>query len=496
MERRQFLKLAAGAAGSAALPDTAAAQGALTKINNVVVLMLENRSFDSMLGRLYPKSASFEGLSGTESNLDQAGNRIPVQNRPGTGSAALSIPSPDPGELWTDMNQQIFGKAGVPPPGAVPDMGGFARNYQAQKEQPPYDPSQVMNYFTPDQVPVISKLATEFAVCDHWFAPAPCQTWPNRFFAHTATANGYQNNMPLHVPYTMPTIFERLQKVDSSSGWHVYFHDIPQSLTLANLWYHPTRFRLFNEFLADAKRGSLPKYSFIEPRYFTDIELPNDQHPPHAVTPGEQLMADVYNALRASPTWTSTLFVITYDEHGGCFDHVHPPAAAPPSTSPTEPFNFDRYGVRVPTVVISPFVKKGTILRSQTSTPYDHTSIISSLRKRWSLGDALTGRDAVSPDLDAALSLSEPTNLGPERAEALPYNQSPGLLAGARAAPLNDLQKSLLDLSANLPPSAREVTPHLSVLRAAPPIADTANRTNAEAVNAIKRRLDAFLGSA
>ena len=112
--------------------------------------------------------------------------------------------------------------------------------------------------------------------------------------------------------------------------------------------------------------------------------------------------------------------------------------------------------MRVPTVVISPFVKKGTILRSQTSTPYDHTSIISSLRKRWSLGDALTGRDAVSPDLDAALSLSEPTNLGPERVEALPYNQSPGLLAGARAAPLNDLQKRLLDLSANLPPSALE----------------------------------------
>ena len=187
-----------------------------------------------------------------------------------------------------------------------------------------------MHYFTPDQVPVISQLARAFGVSDRWHASAPCQTWPNRFFVHTGPANGYVNNSPTHFPYQMKTVFNRL--AEAGQNWRVYFHDIPQSATLALLWDRAlTHFRHFEtDFAQDAAAGSLPAYSFIEPRYFTDTllnKMPNDEHPPHNVAYGEALIAAVYNAVRGGPRWKQTLLVITYDEHGGCFDHVVPPPA-------------------------------------------------------------------------------------------------------------------------------------------------------------------------
>ncbi|KAJ8133696.1 hypothetical protein OY671_013090, partial [Metschnikowia pulcherrima] len=129
-----------------------------------------------------------------------------------------------------------------------------------------------------------------------------------------------------------PSSFRRMQ--DRGKSWRVYFHDMPQSISLRDVWsYTLSHYRLFSQFLADAHAGVLPQYSFIEPRYFTDLALntnPNDQHPPHNVSYGEQLIAQVYNASRSSPCWSRTLFIITYDEHGGCYDHVAPPAAVEP----------------------------------------------------------------------------------------------------------------------------------------------------------------------
>lgn len=372
---------------------------ALNQIQHIVVLMLENRSFDSMLGKLYPKSPGFDGLSGSEANRDAAGVAYAVHNKAGSSDATMSIPTPDPGESWTDINMQLFGTS-EPQSGAKPDMSGFVKNYEAQATHSPgaYDPGSVMHYFTPEQVPVISKLARQFAVCDRWFASAPCQTWPNRFFVHTATANGYENNSPVHFPYRMPTIYNRIDDAQLPGGWKIYFHDVPQSITLEKLSLSLSRFRLFDEFLTDAKTGDLPAYSFIEPRYFADVSLPNDQHPPHVATLGEQLIADVYNAVRSGPAWTRTLLVITYDEHGGCYDHVPPPPAQPPEPKrPEAEFDFSRYGVRVPAVIVSPFVRQGTVLRPHNETPFDHTSIIATLRKRFpTLGPPLTERDAVA----------------------------------------------------------------------------------------------------
>jgi phospholipase C len=425
----------------------------LNQIEHIVVLMLENRSFDCLLGKLYPPSPQFDGLTGAEFNLDAAGTKIPVWNQPGTDPVSMVIPDPDPGELWVDINTQLFG-TDPPPPGQIPTMEGFVRNYMTQTGSPAasYVAKNIMHYFQPDQVPVISTLARQFAVCDRWFASAPCQTWPNRFFAHTATANGYQNNDPTHFPYTMTTIYNRLEQ--ASIDWKIYFHDIAQSQALSQLWLLADHFHFYQQFRSDAQAGSLPAYCFIEPRYFADWTMPNDQHPPHNVTMGEQLIADVYNSLRAGPQWPKTLLIITYDEHGGCYDHVPPPGAVPPGPQASQPFNFDRYGVRVPAVLISPYISQGTVLRPPGAVPFDHTSIISTLRRRFPLGPALTARDAAAPDVSSALTLPAPTNLGPAKVDALPYAASPIVVAQAQASPLNGMQKGLVKLAANLPTNA------------------------------------------
>lgn len=149
----------------------------LAGIGHIVVLMLENRSFDSMLGALYPKSDTFDGLEGTETNPDANGVPVQVWSNVGTDEATMRIPNPDPGELWTDINTQLFGAPNVADPAPVPTMDGFVKNYLAQRDGP--IGRNIMHYFTPKQVPVISALAKQFAVCDRWFASAPCQTWPN-----------------------------------------------------------------------------------------------------------------------------------------------------------------------------------------------------------------------------------------------------------------------------------------------------------------------------
>jgi phospholipase C len=424
--------------------------GALDNIDHFVVLMLENRSFDSMLGALYPNSATFDGLTGNEANPNPNGAPIQVWNAPGTDEATMRIPDPDPGELWTDINTQLFGAPDVAVPTPVPSMDGFVKNYLAQNNGPVG--KNIMHYFTPRQVPVLSTLAKNFAVCDRWFASAPCQTWPNRWFVHCATAAGYENNDPIHLP-DIETIYNRFEQAEMHD-WKIYFHDLAQAHTLLNLLLLSDHFHFYRQFQADCQSGALPSYSFIEPQYYSDLAHPeNDQHPPSVVTLGEQLIADVYNCIRSSKLWSKTLLIITYDEHGGCFDHVPPPAAAQPEPPRSgQAFNFDRYGVRVPAVLVSPYVKAGTVFRPAGTMPCDHTSIISTLRKRFpALGNPLTQRDAAAPDLESVLTLATPSNNGPRRLKALPYAAKPPIAAEAHASPLNDNQKALVGLAANLP---------------------------------------------
>ena len=455
--------------------------GIAEKIEHIVVLMLENRSFDCMLGKLYPAGLDFDGLTGEETNpyhpLDgSAPQRIGAWNDPTIRPGTMTIPDPDPGELFgPDMNMQIFGLNGQQTASAP--MSGFVDNYVRQiAGNLLYDPRAVMHYFAPEQIPVMSQLAHAFAVSDQWHAPAPCQTWPNRFFVHTGTAGGYVNNAPAHFPYRMPTIFRQLEHAGRRT--RIYFHDVPQSIALADLWLTAAlRFRAIKEFWEDARSGQLPAYSFIEPRYFTDEALglmPNDQHPPHDVVYGEQLIAKVYNAVRQSPTWPKTLLVITYDEHGGCFDHVSPPAAVPPDAAPgPDGFAFDRYGVRVPTVVISPYIRAGSIIRSASGPlppvgppyPFDHSSIIKTIRECFLPNTAaLTPREAAAPSLAPALTLDEPTNDGWAELPIPPHSPSATELAWSRDLPANDLQHSLCRITAHLPGVGTDVLHHIEAL--------------------------------
>jgi phospholipase C len=472
---------------------------ALQGIQHVVVLMLENRSFDCMLGKLYPTDGTFEGLTGQETNV-YAGGTVPVWKSDAMDALAACIPDPDPGEMFTDMNVQLFGGDGTPNANPPP-MSGFVQNYMTQpKSDKPLTATAVMHYFTPDQVPVISTLAKAFGVCDQWYASAPCQTWPNRFFAHTGTCGGYVDNSKFHIPFDQPSIFRSLS--DHNRTWRVYFHDVPQSILLRDIWLSaPLNFRLFSQFVVDAANGALPNYSFIEPRYFADLlntRIPNDSHPPHDVAYGEQLIAAVYNAVRSSPCWKNTLLVITYDEHGGCYDHMPPPLAVPPDASAQDGFAFDRYGVRVPAVLVSPYMPPGSKVRAVPqglphagpARPFDHTSILATLGLLFDL-PPLTERDAAAPDLLGPLSLANPVNDGPPSVTANPVQPTPAQVQQHASAAPNYMQDALSQMAARLP-----VAPPQSAADIPPPSPMTPSPfvTVAQAAANAIARVKAFLG--
>ncbi len=429
-------------------------------LDHIVVIMFENRSFDNLLGRLYEPGevASFDGVTGKD-----LGNPVPAwaaDRGDGSGVVPYSVaptmntPSPDPGEEYPHVNTQLFGiidpaanrdvlagRMVVPynapaDPTQRPTMDGFVADYissfTAEMGRPPrYDEyAQIMTGYTPSQVPVTSGLARGFATFDHWFCEVPSQTFANRSFFHAATSSGFVDNLspadsfPVH--NTAETIFERLDA--AGLGWRVYC-DPPSHMSLTGvihaprLWPHfATRFLTTDEFLQDCATGNLPAYSFIEPNLLYGH---NDMHPafdalfpdtpidpPSSLLGGEALLAKIYNAIRASRSergsnaW-NTLLMVTFDEHGGTYDHVPPPLVPPPD--PGAPagemgFRFDRSGVRVPAIAISGWIPAQTVVTSE----YRNTSVIATLRERWQLGAPLTGRDVVAPGLSGVLSLDTP----------------------------------------------------------------------------------------
>jgi phospholipase C len=313
-----------------------------------------------------------------------------------------------------------------------------------------------MESYSPDQVPVLSQLAQNFAVCDRWFGAAPAQTWPNRGFMHAGTARGQVSNSGPQA-YNTETIFEVLQKTGHS--WGIYNNNtvIPSlsKLMYPRLGLFPTRFHGFGQFKKDAHNGTLPSYSFVEPSFTIE---PDDQHPPHNVADGERFLADVWTAVSTGAHWEQTLLVITYDEHGGCYDHVPPPwgAASPDAESDGiagSPFN--RFGVRVPAVVISPFIEPGTVFRSPIDTPFDHTSVLATLRDWLAIpsGAMLPSlRVAAAPTLEFLLTRTEARATLPDISAAAPTvgiiaappQGALGAVGPIPATPLNDLQFSMV----------------------------------------------------
>jgi phospholipase C len=395
----------------------------LENIDHVVVLMMENRSLDNLLGWLYPdpgKGASsfipssdsspydglvpekyFNRMDGADSPKVFASH--PPKAWPPACPQASQVPTPDPHEEFEFVTQQLFGSR-APVPGVAPDMSGFLQNYSTTKAGPACA-GQMMESFGPGDVGVINALARNFAVSDRWFASAPTQTWPNRGFVHSGSSDGHVNNEN-YEPYGNRTIFNVLE--DQGKSWGV-FHDsdlIP-SLThiqFLQLWDKDRNMRKFPDFerLCAAKTDAderLPSYSFVEPRFVAEpgewwrlfkTRYPSDYHPPHDVMRGDQFLARVYGAVRASPYRDNILLIVTFDEHGGCYDHVPPPwgsvAPEPGPVATANGFKFDRFGVRVPTIIISSYVKPGSVFRAEGDTPYDHTSILATLRDWPKLG--------------------------------------------------------------------------------------------------------------
>jgi phospholipase C len=407
------MKIAGATAVSAAIPGISAAQQATPVVDrqkaldHVVVIMFENRSFDNVLGRLYGPGEvkSFEGVIGKDLK-----NPIPEWAQHGANrkfvtygvSPNMNTPRPDPGEEYPHINTDLFGiqkKANrfvplarmVAPynapdyPHQQPTMDGFVTDYIStftaeMRRQPTYDEySQIMTGYTPQQMPVLSTLARGFAIFDRWFSEVPSQTFTNRSFFHAATASGYVVNsspadsFPIH--NTAETLFERLESKGLS--WRVYC-DSPSPASFTGIIHasrlhnrFATNFSTVADFLDDARKGRLPTYSFIEPNMWHGH---NDMHPPisallhgapfdspSSLIGGEALLAQIYDAVRSSSTadgsnYFNTLLMVAFDEAGGTYDHVPPPAAPPPDfAAPAGQmgFTFNRSGQRVPAIAIS-----------------------------------------------------------------------------------------------------------------------------------------------
>jgi phospholipase C len=363
----------------------------LDKLQHIVVLMMENRSFDHMLGSLKAVNPAIDGVdANTFTNPDAKGNVVKPQPK-AEFQAQLQ---PDPDHHFPAVDLQIFG--GGTGANRQANMQGFVKSYFNQQRDAKHSQT-IMYYFPQDKLPVLTTLALEFAVFNRWFASIPGPTICNRAFAHYGTSFGRVDLNPIYPPEAIKSIYTRLIHANPKRTAKVYYYDTTSStMEVANLLQNqPELFGTYSQFLSDCEKGDLPDYSFIEPNYSdhqgdSGEEIANDQHPDHNVQAGEVFIASIYQAIKNNPElWESTALLITYDEHGGIFDHVPPPGCTKDiftadgnATGTGTPFQFDRLGVRVPTVLVSPWIPKGTVV----DRVFDHASIPATIT-RFFLGD-------------------------------------------------------------------------------------------------------------
>jgi phospholipase C len=357
----------------------------LDSLKHIVVLMMENRSFDHMLGSLTAVNPQIDGITAQLSNPDT--NGAPVKPQPLAQFQGQLDPDPD--HHFPAVDIQIFG--GDKSPARVANMQGFVKSYFNQQRDVGHS-QKIMYYFAQNQLPVLTTLALEFAVFNRWFASIPGPTICNRAFAHYGTSFGRVDMNPMYIGEPFKNIYDRLIHANPKHTAKLYYYDTTSStMEVANLLQNqPELFGTYPQFLDDCKNGNLPEYSFIEPNYSdhdTDSgeEVANDQHPDHNIQAGELFIASVYNAIKQNANlWQSTALLIVYDEHGGIYDHVVPPACTPDQFSASAndtgtglPFAFDRLGIRVPAILISPWIPKGTVV----NRVFDHASIPATITK-------------------------------------------------------------------------------------------------------------------
>lgn len=350
----------------------------LDALRHIVVVMMENRSFDHLLGSLKAVNPLIDGIDGSQSNPDSTGKEIKAEPK----AKYQGQLDPDPGHDFNEVDFQLY--AGDTRAGRIATMQGFVRQY-FEKRHDVKSSRQVMHYFTRAKLPVITTLATEFCVFNRWFSSVPGPTLCNRAFAHYGTSFGHVGMQIFYPNVQFKSVYERLQAAGKTAK--IYLYDLQSSsMEIVNLLQHqPQFFGTFQQFLDDCVNGTLPDYSFIEPNYTDHFSqtgaaiLASDQHPDHHVLEGERFIASIYNALKATPAlWRSSAMLVTYDEHGGIYDHVAPPpctpdgfVAQPGDTKTGKPFLFDRLGVRVPAVLASPWIPRGTI----DDRVFEHASI-------------------------------------------------------------------------------------------------------------------------
>ncbi|MHB1921095.1 MAG: alkaline phosphatase family protein [Chitinophagaceae bacterium] len=409
------------------------------KIKHVFVVMLENRSFDHLLG--FSAIQGRDAESGLFTSLEGIRNPHELGYHYPAGSEGIYYPGADagfkmkvdPGHEFKDVLEQLCGKGAVYSPLSYPSINqqGFVDSFAALD---PKSPGAILQCFSEKRLPVLHQLAREFTVCDHWFSSLPGPTWPNRFFLHAASSGGLDDSPPKRVlsvsnfenefNFEHGHIFDRL--FQNNIHWVIYEGDeFPQSYALQGMQrYHDLGYiRPFNKFKGDLQEKNFsPSYIFIEPNYGyvltgnESFKCGNSQHPLDDVTSGERLLKAVYEAIRNSPHWESSCLVITYDEHGGFYDHMTPPRAIPPgdkivkSEYQMNHFTFDQLGVRVPSVIVSPWIPRNTI----DHTCYDHTSLLRTLGL-WLNLEPLTNRDKYARPFSHLFSLSQPRTDAPNR---------------------------------------------------------------------------------
>ena len=411
-------------------------------IQHVFALMLENHSFDNML--------AMSGIPGINAATTADSNSYEGTPYPVTVGALPAMPA-SPGHEFTDTLVQLCGAGATYSPGGLyPKINnsGFVANYATTTTEKIHATESewhdVMGCFnTPVQLPILYELASQFACCDHWYSSLPGPTWPNRFFVHGASSNGLDHSpssteiIEWEVPgsggFTLPhgSIYDAMKVKEVSYG---LFNDtegaiegsVAQVASLHNL--SMLNVRSVNDFVTDLQSDYPYQYTFIEPNYgdiSSTYENGSSQHPIDGVKRGEELIKKVYEAIRNSGIWEKSLLIVTYDEHGGFYDHFPPPPAHDPDDgSDTSKWNesgflFNQSGVRVPAVIVSPWIQAQV-----DHTDYDHTSVLSTIERLFGL-DSLTERDRNAKDLHhlvgKVLRTDCPTKLGqpaPEPARA------------------------------------------------------------------------------
>lgn len=465
-------------------------------IEHVIVLMLENRSFDQMLGDFQRKYPTLDGIDPGSPPRREVVDGHPYEQLPTNVRRASYDPNHELASVlrqigappavrgvdcrqkllrrlvlvgrlivrswivwaWDWVRERLQGRvmrAEAPPAYETHFVAEYVRSFPASTTA---QRNEIMGYFPAGALPALHQLAEHFTICDRWFASVPGPTWVNRFFLHTGTARGIAR-MPNDASdfggfalYDQRTIYDELNA--HGKTWRIYFHDTPQSLVLVGQWKSENKLNYahIDRLEADAAdpAADFPAFVFVEPQYAGDNA--NDDHPPYDVMAGDKLIARVYNAVRSNDAlWRSILLIVLFDEHGGYYDHVEPPAAPQPDGCTLE-YAFDRLGVRVPAVLVSPWVAAG-VFPSDKSIHFDHTSLGKYLCNKWGLSP-LGSRMQQANSIEGVLRLDSPPRVDvlPQIAAVSAGHAVPVEPASENQIALDLLSRYLDQLDAGPPP--------------------------------------------